>query len=74
MDGNSGTNVPTIRLHYCGILCYCKPVQVKSLNIQNSGFDFKNIDFEIDRYSIDSNLKITAMSSISKSRNYRYNV
>ena len=37
-------------------LCYCKPGQADSviLNIKNSGFDFKNINIEIDRYNIDS--------------------
>ena len=37
-------------------LCYCKPGQADSviLNIKNSGFDFKNINLEIDRYNIDS--------------------
>ena len=37
-------------------LCYCKPGTSGTilLNIKNSGFDFKNIDFDIDRYIIDS--------------------
>ena len=37
-------------------LCYCKPGTSGTilLNVKNSGFDFKNIDFEIDRYVIDS--------------------
>ena len=37
-------------------LCYTKPGQADSiiLNIKNSGFDFKVLDFEIDRYLIDA--------------------
>lgn len=37
-------------------LCYCKPGTGDDilLNIQNSDFDFSNIDFTIDRYIIDS--------------------
>ena len=37
-------------------LCYCKPgtsAQIL-LNIQNNGFDFRQLDFEIDRYVIDN--------------------
>jgi poly(3-hydroxybutyrate) depolymerase len=37
-------------------LCYCKPgtsAQIL-LNIQNNGFDFRQLDFEIDRYIIDN--------------------
>lgn len=37
-------------------LCYCKPgtSSTIALNIKNSGFDFSQLDFEIDRYIIDS--------------------
>lgn len=37
-------------------LCYCKPGTSARLieNIKNNGFNFKQIDFEIDRYVIDS--------------------
>ncbi len=37
-------------------ICYCKPGQAATilLNIKNSGFDFKQINYEIDRYIIDS--------------------
>mgnify|MGYP001380810042 CR=1 FL=1 len=37
-------------------LCYCKPgtsAQIM-LNIKNNGFDFRQLDFEIDRYVIDN--------------------
>lgn len=37
-------------------LCYCKPGRADDiiLNIKNNGFDFKQIDYVIDRYIIDS--------------------
>lgn len=37
-------------------LCYCKPGTADSilLNLKNRNFDFRQIDFEIDRYIIDS--------------------
>jgi hypothetical protein len=37
-------------------LCYCKPGTADEilLNIKNSGFDFKQLDYTIDRYIIDS--------------------
>lgn len=37
-------------------LCYCKPGYSKDilLNIKNANFDFTKIDYEIDRYIIDS--------------------
>lgn len=37
-------------------ICYCKPGEADDiiLNIKNSGFDFKTMDFEVDRYQIDN--------------------
>jgi hypothetical protein len=37
-------------------ICYCKPGQADDiiLNIKNNNFDFKVLDFEVDRYVIDS--------------------
>jgi hypothetical protein len=37
-------------------LCYCKPGAADDilLNIKNSSFDFKLLDYTIDRYIIDS--------------------
>jgi hypothetical protein len=37
-------------------LCFCKPGGADEiiLNIKNSGFDFKLLDYTIDRYIIDS--------------------
>jgi len=56
-------------------LCYCKPgtSQQILLNIQNSGFDFKQIDFEIDRYIIDATENNSNEQYIAFG-NYRYNV
>ena len=76
MDGNfQGTNVQQLGYITAVPLCYCKPgtSQQIPLNIQNSGFDFKNIDFEIDRYLIDSTQNNSNEQYI-KFRNYRYNV
>jgi hypothetical protein len=38
------------------VLCYCKPGMADDilLNIKNSGFDFKLLDYTIDRYIIDA--------------------
>jgi len=38
------------------VLTYCKPGTADEilLNIKNSAFDFKSINFEVDRYIIDS--------------------
>ena len=37
-------------------ICYCKPgtAQFIKENIDNAGFNFKNLDYDIDRYIIDS--------------------
>ena len=37
-------------------LCYCKPGEADDilLNIKNSGFDFNQIEYTVDRYIIDS--------------------
>jgi hypothetical protein len=37
-------------------VCYCKPGLADDiiLNIKNSGFDFKTMNFEVDRYQIDN--------------------
>jgi len=56
-------------------LCYCKPGQGKEIleNIKNSGFDFGQIDYEIDRFLIDSTLG-NSSTQFLKFTNYRYNV
>ena len=56
-------------------LCYCKPGQGSAIleNIKNSGFDFGQIDYEIDRFLIDSTLG-NGSTQFLKFTNYRYNV
>ncbi len=56
-------------------LCYCKPGQADGvlLNIQNSGFDFKKLNVEIDRYNIDST-KNNSNEQYLKFANYQFNV
>jgi hypothetical protein len=52
-QNNSGVDQGYIK---AVVLCYCKPGEADRiiLNIKNSGFDFKKIDFTIDRVIIDS--------------------
>jgi len=56
-------------------LCYCKAGEGETIlqNIKNSGFDFGLIDYEIDRFLIDSTLG-NALPQFLKFTNYRYNV
>jgi hypothetical protein len=56
-------------------LCYCKPGTSADilLNIKNSGFDFKTLDFDIDRYIIDST-KGNSQEQYIVFGNYDYNV
>ena len=56
-------------------LCYCKPGTAAQilLNITNSGFDFKNLDFEIDRYIVDATTGNSDEQYIAFG-NYQYNV
>jgi hypothetical protein len=56
-------------------LCYCKPgtSQEILLNIKNSGFDFKLLDIEVDRYTIDSTTNNSEDQYIAFA-NYQYNV
>jgi len=56
-------------------LCYCKPGEGQYIleNVKNSGFDFGSIDYEIDRFMIDSTLGNSEIQ-ILKFTNYRYNV
>ena len=56
-------------------LCYCKPGTAAQilLNITNSGFDFKNLDFEIDRYIVDATTGDSDEQYIAFG-NYQYNV
>lgn len=56
-------------------LVYCKPGTSGTilLNIQNSNYDFKTLDFEVDRYVIDSTTGISRDQYILFA-NYQYNV
>ena len=56
-------------------LCYCKPGFANTilLNIKNDGFDFRNINFDIDRYVIDST-KGNSAEQYLVFANYQYNV
>ena len=49
-------NIQALGFVPCVVLSYCKPGTSADLllNIKNSGFDFSSINFEIDRYIIDS--------------------
>lgn len=56
-------------------ICYCKPGtgQLIRENIVNAGFDFKTIDYEIDRYIIDS-LPNSQQERFILFANYKFNV
>ena len=56
-------------------ICYCKPGQSADIlrNIQNSGFDPKKINFDIDRYIVKSTEDVTKESYILFA-NYQFNV
>ena len=56
-------------------LCYCKPGQGQYIldNVKSSGFDFGLIDYEIDRFIIDSTAG-NSSAQVLKFTNYRYNV
>jgi hypothetical protein len=48
-------NIEALGFVPCAVLAYCKPGTSKDLllNIKNSGFDFSNLHFDVDRYIID---------------------
>lgn len=56
-------------------LCYCKPGEGNFIleNIQNSSFDFTELDYELDRFIIDSTLGNTQEQYL-KFTNHKYNV
>lgn len=56
-------------------LCYCKPGQSADIiiNIKNSGFDFTTLEFEVDRYVIDST-KGNSEEQYILFANYEFNV
>ena len=56
-------------------LCYCKPGEGDYIlaNIIDSGFDFTNIDYEIDRYILDNSTGDSADRYLNFT-NFKYNV
>ena len=56
-------------------LCYCNPGQGREIleNILNSGFDFTQLDYEIDRFIIDATSDSSEQQQL-KFTNYKYNV
>jgi hypothetical protein len=56
-------------------LCYCKPGEGTFIleNILNSRFDFKQIDFEIDRFIIESDIN-SVQETYLKFANHKFNV
>lgn len=56
-------------------LCYCKPGDSAQviINIKNSGFNFSNLDFEVDRYVIDST-KGNSEEQYILFANYEFNI
>jgi len=56
-------------------LCYCKPGQSADIiiNIKNSGFDFSTLEFEVDRYVIDST-KGNSEEQYILFANYEFNI
>lgn len=56
-------------------ICYCKPGTADKIieNIKKSGYDFKQINFEIDRYIIKSTLETNSEQYIVFA-NYQFNV
>lgn len=55
MRTSQGTNIEEIDYVLAMPLCYCKPGTAETIkeNIINNGFDFKVIDYDIDRFIID---------------------
>jgi hypothetical protein len=56
-------------------ICYCKPGYSERIiaNIKNSGFDYSNFNFDIDRYIIDSTTGI-GQEQYLLFNNYEYNL
>lgn len=75
MKTAQGNTVSAIGYTTAVPLCYCKPGTSESiaLAVKNSGFDIKNINFEIDRYVIDATEGNSAEQYIVFP-NYQYNV
>lgn len=75
MRTSQGSNIAEINYVTAMPICYCKPgtsTYVKE-NIINNGFDFKTIDYEIDRFIID-NTADNQNEQFLLFANYRFNV
>ena len=75
MRTSQGANIEEIDYVSAMPICYCKPGtgELVKENIINSGFDFKQIDYEIDRYIIDSTSDNQAEQFVVFA-NYKFNV
>lgn len=56
-------------------LCYCKPGEGDYIlaNIKNKNFDFSQLDYEVDRFIIDSDIN-DVQEKYLKFANYRFNI
>ena len=75
MKTAQGESVSAIGYTTAVPLCYCKPGTSESvaLAVKNSGFDIKNVNFEIDRYVI-SGTEGNSTDQYVLFPNYQYNV
>lgn len=75
MRTSQGSNIQEIDYVTAVPICYCKPgtAQLIVENIINNGFDFSTLDYEIDRYIIDSTTGNQDEQYILFS-NYKFNV
>ena len=75
MTTAQGTSVQELGFITAIPLCFCKPGESTTiaLNIVNSDFNFRVLDFEIDRYIIDAT-KDRAFEQYIPFGNYAFNV
>ena len=75
MRTNQEGNIEEIDYVTAMPICYCKPGTAETIkeNIINAGFDFKTIDYEIDRYIIDSTTNNQTEQFVLFA-NYKFNV
>jgi hypothetical protein len=75
MRTSQGNSIQEIDYVTAVPICYCKPGTAELIkeNIINNGFDFSTLDYEIDRYIIDSTTGNQNEQYILFS-NYKFNV
>ena len=75
MTTAQGTSVQELGFVTAIPLCFCKPGESATiaLNIANSNFNFRTLDFEIDRYIIDAT-KGSSYEQYIPFGNYAFNV